>query len=476
MAQKRYIVSFANESISRRSAAGVLSIPSSKFIDGLEMLSTEAEVKEEEVLHFGDLGVMSVALSAADAAALKKSRRVAEVVEDIEVFAHGDCGCGGGAGGASSGQSGPWDPYSAGYQQALQDVHARLARECMEGEPPEAAAESDPGTLAGSRCPPGTRRRCFRILPWFPPICFCVPDGGASERQPIPWNITQIKADQVWSRVTGRGAKVAILDTGIDDDHPDLTVEDGVSFVEGNTSWDDDHSHGTHCAGIVGARNNATGIVGVAPECSLFAVKVMRPVPGGRASGRRSWIIAGMNWAAQKGMDVASMSLGSTADSANESCIIAYQRAAKNLLDNDCLVVSSAGNSGRPTNPRPWVGQPARCSNFMAVAAVDRNRRLADFSSRGPEDLCAECGVEISAPGVSVRSTIPGGGYERQSGTSMACPHVAGAAALLKQLHPTWTPARIRDHLKATASDLGVPGDDVEFGAGLLDCHKAVFG
>jgi subtilisin family serine protease len=111
----------------------------------------------------------------------------------------------------------------------------------------------------------------------------------------------------------------------------------------------------------------------------------------------------------------------------------------------------------------------------MAVAAVDNNRNLAGFSSRGPASLCSDCGVEISAPGVSIRSTVPGGGLGVKSGTSMACPHVSGAAALLKELHPTWTPDRIRARLRATASDLGAPGNDPGYGSGLLDCRRAVF-
>ena len=86
------------------------------------------------------------------------------------------------------------------------------------------------------------------------------------------------------------------------------------------------------------------------------------------------------------------------------------------------------------------------------------------------------CGVEIAAPGVSINSTVRGGGYGIKSGTSMACPHVSGAAALLKELHPTWSPSTIRARLRATADDLGVPGNDVEYGAGLLNCYRAVYG
>jgi len=327
-------------------------------------------------------------------------------------------------------------------------------------------------------CPPGFRRVCFRLVPWLPSICFCLPGSPPPPPPPppppsqaVPWNIAMVGADRVWSRVTGAGVKVAVLDTGIDDDHPDLTVTGGVSMVPGITSWDDDQGHGTHCAGIIGARNNTTGVVGVAPGCDLYAVKVLNSA----GSGRLSWILAGMGWAESNGMAVASLSLGSNVSSPDAACTLAYQRAADRLNQAGCVVVAAAGNNGRdPVNP--WVGNPARCAGFMAVAAVDQNRNLADFSSRGPASLCSNCGVEISAPGVSINSTVRGGGLGRKSGTSMACPHVSGAAALLKELHPTWGPDRIRDRLKTTAGDLGAPGNDVNFGAGLLDCYKAVFG
>ena len=112
----------------------------------------------------------------------------------------------------------------------------------------------------------------------------------------------------------------------------------------------------------------------------------------------------------------------------------------------------------------------------MAVAAVDKNSQIADFSSRGPDTLDPEAGVEISAPGVRVNSTWPGGGYHIDSGTSMACPHVSGAAALLKQHHPSWGPDKIRNRLKTTTQNLGVPHEDPTYGAGLLDCYEAVLG
>jgi subtilisin len=465
---KRYIVTFKDETADSDTAVKVLGVTKKNMQDGLELMATEVIPSETDVLHFDDIGASVVTLSGEQVETLEKDDRVAEVIEDFEVFALGGCDCGDET---SAEDFDDWgavpsaehDSYVAGYQQAMADMFYR-----GQGSAGAAAFPFPPFPLPPFPfppipipCPPGFRRvgnRCVPVL--IPP---------PQLHQPIPWNIKMVKADQVWHRVTGRGVKVAIIDTGIDNNHPDLSVSGGVSFVPGVTSWDDDHSHGTHCAGIAGARNNLTGVVGVAPNCSLYAVKVLNK----QGRGHFSWILAGMNWAARNGMHVASMSLGSLASSANVACVVAYQRAAQTLINQGCIVVAAAGNSFGTANP--WVGQPARCPGFMAVAAVDRNGNIAPFSSRGPANLCATCGVEISAPGVSINSTVPGGGYGVKSGTSMACPHVSGAAALLKELHPTWSPAQIRARLKATAGDLGAPGNDPTFGSGLLDCQRAVF-
>ncbi len=467
---KRYIVTFVKERVTSASAARTIGVPKTRFHEGQVLLESAAELDEMDVLHFEEIGATVASLSEEKAEELRTKAGVAEVVEDFEVFAWEDHPP------RAEINSDPNDgvPAVPGYPQAYWADH--VASEAL--------------TSAQDTCAPGSRRVCIRLSPWTPPICFCLPVWPSPTppappptpppvpppvppppTQAIPWNITMVGADRVWGRVTGSGVKVAILDTGIDDDHPDLSVTDGVSMVPGTTSWDDDNGHGTHCAGIVGARNNATGVVGVAPGCELHAVKVL----DGNGSGRLSWILAGMGWAENNGMGVVSMSLGSNVTSPDAPCTLAYQRAAARLETVGCLVVAAAGNNGRDTT-NPWVGNPARCAGFMAVAAVDRNRNLADFSSQGPASLCNDCGVEISAPGVSIRSTVPGGGLGTKSGTSMACPHVSGAGALLKELHPSWTPAKIRARLRSTAQDLGVPGNDPGSGSGLLDCHQAVFG
>ena len=442
MPNKNYIVTFKNQFADAALVSKVLAVESKQIKDGVSMMAAESSPKESDVLLFEEIGACVISLSAAEFKRLCADKQVVEVVEDFEVFALNQ---------KSSGCC--QNSFSDGYQQGVTDTLVNFQARNL---------QDDGGALFHRLCPPGSKRVC-RCEPTE------APQPPKDRAQPIPWNIQLVRANEVWSRVTGRGIKVAVIDTGIDDDHPDLTVSGGASFVPNISHWNDDQGHGTHCAGIIGARNNITGVIGVAPECELYAIKVLNA----QGSGQLSWILGGMGWAVRNGMDVASMSLGSDVSSPDADCIIAYQRAAEKLFNAGCTVIAAAGNSGDQSNK--WVGNPARCPGFMAVAAVDKNQQLASFSSNGPENLGHLRGVEISAPGVRVNSTVIGGRYGKKSGTSMACPHVAGAAALIKQLRPTWTPDRIRNRMKETASDLGAPGNDSKFGAGLLDCFRAIF-
>lgn len=450
MSKNRYIITFDKPDANERYAAKILSVDSKRIKDGVELMASAEPLKESEVMHLQELGVAVATLTETECKHLQDDPKVLAIEEDYTVYALGKQGkhcCG---------------SYKALIQQAYQEGYRQGMADGLSLD-----KFSNSQQLENDRpsCPPGSQLMCCS-----PAIQAPAPSPNIPP-QPIPWNIQLVRANEVWKRVTGSGVKLAIIDTGIADDHPDLSVFDGASFVEGVANWNDDNGHGTHCAGIAGARFNSIGVVGVAPQSELYAVKVLN----GDGSGQLSWILAGMGWAQRNDINVASMSLGSPVNSPDALCTVAYQRAAENLNDAGCIVVAAAGNSGRDDSRR-WVGNPARCPGFMAVAAVDRNRELADFSSRGPADLGALRGIEISAPGVSVNSTYIGGGYRELSGTSMACPHVSGAAALLKELHPSWTPERIRSRLKTTASDLGAPGNDEQFGSGLLDCFRAVFG
>ncbi|RZK27403.1 MAG: hypothetical protein EOO63_13475, partial [Hymenobacter sp.] len=237
----------------------------------------------------------------------------------------------------------------------------------------------------------------------------------------------------------------------------------GISFVPGVASYNDGHGHGTHCCGVVGARNNAIGVVGVAPECVLYAVKVLSDA----GSGATSNIIAGMTWAKNNGMQVISMSLGASA-----SPSVAYTTAISQLNAAGVTVVCASGNAYGTAFP--YVGSPANSPGAIAVGAVDMSSAIAYFSSRGAQPGSSGWNpVTVVGPGVNVYSTYKGNTYTTMSGTSMATPHVAGAAVLIKQRFPSYTPAQVKALLQKTATDLGPAGSDSTYGAGLLNCEKS---
>ncbi|MFC5970310.1 S8 family peptidase [Halomarina salina] len=297
-----------------------------------------------------------------------------------------------------------------------------------------------------------------------PHVRYIEPDGQMHAiAQSTPWGIDRVDADVAHDNgSTGEGADVAIVDTGIDSDHPDLQANlgEGVAvtgcgdggftcFFSGNDNtcneaWDDDNDHGTHCAGIANAVNNSEGVVGVSTQATLHAVKVLDCA----GSGAFSDIAAGIEAVADNGWDVASMSLG--ADSGSQTVKDACQYAA----DEGVFLVAAAGNSGPCSD---CVGYPAAYDTVMAVSSTNESDGLSEFSSTGPE-------VEIAAPGSNINSTVPGG-YAEFSGTSMACPHVAGAAGQL--IADGSSASGTRTQLKDTAEDVGLAEN--ESGSGLLD-------
>jgi subtilisin len=295
----------------------------------------------------------------------------------------------------------------------------------------------------------GLRRR--------PEVRYVEPNGRMrAVAESTPWGIDRVDADlAIESGDTGDGADVAIIDTGIDADHPDLEphLGDGTAYVSCDgcvTPWDDDNGYGTHCAGTAAAVANTEGVVGVAPGATLHAVKVL--VSDGY--GYYSDIAAGIEWTADKGYDVASLSLGGSSGS------YTLQDAVQYATDRGVTVVGAAGNSGPCSD---CVIYPAAYPEVIAVSATNSSDDLASLSSTGPE-------VELGAPGRSIYSTLPGGSYGYYSGTSMACPHVAGAAAQLMAAGYSNTEAR--DRLAETAEDIGLA--DNETGTGLLDVEAAL--
>ncbi|MGY4707891.1 S8 family serine peptidase [Candidatus Bipolaricaulota sp. J31] len=294
-----------------------------------------------------------------------------------------------------------------------------------------------------------------------PNVVRIVPDGkmwALDTELDNTWGVVHIGADLVHaSGNLGTGVKVAIIDTGIDYTHPDLDANyyGGYDFVNGDTDPMDDNGHGTHVAGTVAAEDNDVGVVGVAPEAHLYALKVL----DADGSGYWSDLIAALDWCVQNGIQVANMSLGGTG---NEELEAACQAA----YDAGVLLVAAAGNSGNPAGQGDNISDPAAYPSVIAVAAVDQDNTRASWSSTG-------AALELSAPGVSINSTLLGGGYGEMSGTSMASPHVAGTAALVWAAYPGLTNAELRQILIDTADDLGDAGWDPQYGYGLVDADEA---
>jgi subtilisin len=276
----------------------------------------------------------------------------------------------------------------------------------------------------------------------------------------IPEGVRQVRADHAWGISTGEGIKVAVLDTGIDRNHPDLEANyaDGVSFVPGTTPMDD-QGHGTHCAGVIAAARNGRGVVGVAPNARLYAVKVLDK----DAYGLFSWPIAGIDWCMHHEINIISMSLGC------ESVPTALELICNSAWSAGLLIVAGAGNQDEnPVPPqRSNVEYPARYKDVIAVSSIDSSNVIAPNSARGPE-------VDLCAPGVSIKSTLPGDRYGLLSGTSVACPHVAGVAALVWAAHRSATNEQVWNVLASTAHDLGRSGRDSSYGYGCVNAERAV--
>jgi subtilisin len=302
-----------------------------------------------------------------------------------------------------------------------------------------------------------------------------------------PWGVTQIGAFGVHqSGVTGQGVKVAILDSGIDYNHPDLAsvYAGGYDFVNGDTDPMDDHGHGTHVAGTIAAAADGAGIIGVAPGVEVYALKVLDK----NGSGYFSDIIMALEWATGGStlpgsikVDITNNSYGSSMDPG----MFVELAFWLTYYQDGVLNVAAAGNSGNPAGTGDNVIYPAAYDSAVAVAATDQSNIRASFSSTG-------LAVELAAPGKSIYSTYPGGYYAVWQGTSMASPHVAGAAALVMSgpeavgrdanndgTYETngdgvWTAEEVRLLLQATSDDLGAPGKDSQYGCGLVDADEAV--
>jgi len=300
------------------------------------------------------------------------------------------------------------------------------------------------------------------------------------------WGVTRIGAGTVHDGGNkGTGVKLVIIDSGINYKHPDLdgNYAGGDDFVQGDGDPMDVYGHGTHVAGTACAEDNDNGdadgpygVVGVAPECALYALRVLDDAGFGDSSD----LIAAMEWAVDNGMQVANLSLGWDRSPGDT-----VEQAFDNAEAAGVVIVAAACNNGNPPGRGDNVCYPALYDSVIAVAATDASDRRASFSSTGAQ-------VELAAPGVSVLSTWNDDTgyyapdpvcrneegvkacYKYGSGTSMASPHVAGTAALILAAHPGWTNDQVRAQLRTTADDLGQAGWDPQYGFGLVDAVEAV--
>lgn len=283
----------------------------------------------------------------------------------------------------------------------------------------------------------------------------------------LQWALKQIDdhdidAPEAWDIHTGtNNITIAIIDTGVDLDHPDLqaNIVAGYDFVNKDFVPDDDYGHGTHVAGIAAAvGNNAQGIAGVSWAARIMPLKVLDSSGNGTIFN----VADAIDYAVANGAKVINMSLGAPGTSYPCSGFETIRDAMQNALDNGRLVVVAAGNESASA-----VSCPAAYDQAMAVGSTTSGDTRSSFSNFGPR-------LDIAAPGSSIYSTYPGGNYTYLSGTSMATPHVAGLAALLWSFAPSLTNTAVRQIIQNTADDLGAAGWDPYFGYGRINAHRAL--
>lgn len=313
-----------------------------------------------------------------------------------------------------------------------------------------------------------------------------------TQSQIVPWGIAEdgvrAAAEVHATKYTGEGIIVAVIDTGVYQDHEDLNdniwnpvngdcqvdgedkncINGGWDFVNDDNNPVDDQGHGTHVAGTIAAKDNQLGVIGVAPDATIMAIKVL----DSDGSGTTADIASGIDFARRNGANVVNMSIG--ASSYDE----AFEDAVDNAWDSGLVVVSAAGNESMQE-----ISYPAGFEHSISVGAIqqssdllnpdeDMNTRLAYFSNYGS--------VDVVAPGMRINSTVCNcGSYDGTysgdywAGTSMATPHVAGVAALILEANSNFTPAQVKYQLEVTATDLGEPGRDQYFGSGLVNAAEA---
>jgi subtilisin family serine protease len=417
------------------------------------------EVRDRaDVVLFDRVGTMLVARRSMDAtnliSRLDAEGQIIAVEDEGYVFAIG-------ASGGARAQS----DYLRGYREGVQHLVGLLAGTpaCEAG-----ALRLDPRAAerAGARAPLGARAivrsACEQPRPEPSEMTSLAgeatsPAVGGFDESAATWGLQAIGA--LRSPFTGRGVKVALLDTGYDRQHADFVdrriVTKSVVAGEEVQDW---HGHGTHTAGTLSGPLSPSGLprYGIAYEAELHICKVLDNC----GVGRDGDVLDGINWALENGCRVISMSLGAP----SEHPLEVYRLIGMRALQQNALIIAAAGNDSHRGQGRIVATRsPANAETILAVAALDARRNIADFSNGGK--------IDITAPGVQIYSSYRCGGYRCLSGTSMATPHVAGVVALLMQANPSMRAPEIRDLLKSSALSLDAPREAV--GAGLVQAPMA---
>lgn len=277
----------------------------------------------------------------------------------------------------------------------------------------------------------------------------------------LPWPLLKYDIPSAWSRSRGAGVRVGVLDSGVDPRHcsdGDLkgAVKNAKDFTNSRNGWTSVHPHGSHVAGIIGARHgNNIGISGVAPECDLVVAKGLDDQGMGDDEG----IARAMVWLVDEGCKVINFSGGGPFFSQSIAKAIQY------AVSKGCVVVVAAGNSGKTEDPA--ISFPARLDTCIAVTALDEDGKIADFSSRGQE-------ADVGCPGTRVLSCGNNGTYMVMSGTSQAAPWFSGILALAISAGRTFsgTADDCRDWIRTITDDVGPSGDDPFWGIGMVNVSK----
>jgi type VII secretion-associated serine protease mycosin len=306
----------------------------------------------------------------------------------------------------------------------------------------------------------GVRRRLAAVVAVVVAVVGVVVAPGAAYADDIrgqEWQLPLLHAQQAWHYSTGRGVTVAVLDSGVDATHPDLSgrVLPGIDLVDGSTDGRKDFvGHGTTVAGLIAGRPDGDGVEGLAYEAKILPVRVL---DANNRYGDATTVANGVTWAVDHGAQVINMSLGGAAESDALASAIRY------AFDHDVVVVACAGNVAEGV---PTVWYPGRASGVVAVSALDPDENFWSGSLSGPQ-------VALSAPGNGLVGARPSG-YWKVQGTSFATPLVAATAALIRSRWPGMSAANVVDRLIRTADDLGPAGRDPKFGFGMVDPLKAL--